>query len=246
VIGQLFGVDAQCTNTIQRSLGGTENMTRSIFYSACLTALAVIAMNCSTSTNINVNTATNRAGSTMGNVANSMGNVYNSAANTISNAASSVTGSSDSSFVNEAAIGGMAEVEQGKVASTKAANAEVKKFGQMMVTDHTKANEELTALAKKKGWTLPTELDSSHKSTLDSLRAKVGADFDKEYVDEMVDDHETDVKAFEDKAKNATDPDLKAFAEKTLPTLRKHLDAIKAIQAKMNNAPANTKAPAKK
>jgi putative membrane protein len=133
----------------------------------------------------------------------------------------------------------MSEVELGKLASTKAANAEVKKFGQMMVTDHSKANEELKALATKKGWTLPTESDSSHKSTLDTLKNKSGADFDKEYVEEMVDDHVTDVKAFEDKAKNATDPDLKAFAEKTLPTLRKHLDAIKAIQAKMASAPAN-------
>jgi len=175
----------------------------------------------------------------MGNAANSFGNAYNSAANALSNAASSVTGSSDSSFVNEAAIGGMSEVDLGKLASTKAANAEVKKFGQMMVTDHSKANDELKALATKKGWTLPTEPDSSHKSTLDTLKSKNGADFDKEYVEEMVDDHETDVKAFEDKAKNATDPDLKAFAEKTLPTLRKHLDAIKAIQAKMNSAPAN-------
>jgi putative membrane protein len=135
--------------------------------------------------------------------------------------------------MKEAANGGMAEVELGKVASTKAANAEVKKFGQMMVTDHSKANEELKALAAKKGVDLPKEVDSSHKSIMDSLKNKTGADFDKEYVEEMVDDHEKDVAAFEDKAKNAKDADVKAFAEKTLPTLRKHLDAIKAIQAKM-------------
>jgi len=211
-------------------------MTRSIFYSACLAAFAVIAMNCSTSTNVNVNSSTNRAGSngsTMGNAANTLGNGYNSAVNTVSNTASSVTGSSDSSFVDEAATGGMAEVELGKLASTKGANPEVKKFGQMMVTDHSKANDELKALAAKKGWKLPTDLDSSHKATLDSMRSKVGTDFDKDYVQDMVDDHEKDVKAFEDKAKNATDPDLKTFAEKTLPTLRKHLEAIQAIQAKM-------------
>jgi putative membrane protein len=169
----------------------------------------------------------------MGNAANTLGNGYNSAVNTISNTASSVTGSSDSSFVDEAATGGMAEVELGKLASTKGANPEVKEFGQMMVTDHSKANDELKALAAKKGWKLPTDLDSSHKATLDSMRNKVGADFDKDYVQDMVDDHEKDVKAFEDKAKNATDPDLKTFAEKTLPTLRKHLEAIQAIQAKM-------------
>jgi putative membrane protein len=144
-----------------------------------------------------------------------------------------VTATSDTDFVEDAAIGGMSEVELGKLAATKAASADVKNFGQMMVTDHTKANDELKALATKKGWKLPTEVDSSHKSTADDLKSRTGADFDKEYVEEMVDDHETDVKAFEDKAKNATDPDLKAFAEKTLPVLRKHLDAIKAIQAKM-------------
>jgi len=68
---------------------------------------------------------------------------------------------------------------------------------------------------------------------MDELRAKTGADFDREYVEEMVDDHEEDVAAFEKQAQSATDPDVKAFAAKTLPVLKKHLDAIKAIQAKM-------------
>jgi putative membrane protein len=205
---------------------------------ATVTALAVA---CGPNTNVNVNVNANRSNSsTLGNAANTVGNTVSSAANSISNAASSVTGGSDTSFVDDAATGGMAEVELGKLASTKATNAEVKKFGQMMVTDHTAANNELKALATKKGWKLPTEIDSSHKSTADDLKGRNGADFDKEYVEEMVDDHETDVKAFEDKANNAADPDLKAFAQKTLPVLRKHLDAIKAIQAKMNNsAPAN-------
>jgi putative membrane protein len=202
-----------------------------------MAAAAALALACgTTSTTVNVNANH----STLGNAGNTLANAANTVANTVSNTASSVTGSTDADFVEDAAIGGMAEVELGKLASTKATNAEVKKFGQMMVTDHTAANNELKALAAKKGWKLPTDLDSSHKSMLDELKGESGANFDEEYVDEMVDDHETDVKAFEDKAKNATDPDLKAFAEKTLPVLRKHLDAIKAIQAKMNNsAPAN-------
>ena len=209
-------------------------MNRSIIYAACMAALTALAISCgSTSVNVNTSNMANRASSTMGNAANTMGNMANTAANTISNTANSMTATSDADFVEDAAVGGMSEVELGKMASTKAASADVKNFGQMMVTDHTKANDELKALATKKGWTLPAAVDSSHKSTADDLRNRVGADFDKAYVEEMVDDHETDVKAFEDKAKNATDPDLKAFAEKTLPTLRKHLDAIKAIQAKM-------------
>jgi putative membrane protein len=199
-----------------------------------MAVLTAFAISCgSTDVTVNTNNLSNRASNTMGNAANSMGNMANSAANTISNATNSMTATSDADFVEDAAIGGMSEVELGKLASTKATSADVKAFGQMMVTDHTKANDELKALATKKGWKLPAEVDSSHKSTADDLKSRAGADFDKEYVEEMVDDHETDVKAFEDKAKNATDPDLKAFAEKTLPTLRKHLDAIKAIQAKM-------------
>jgi putative membrane protein len=204
-----------------------------------MAALTCLALSCGgSSTNVNVTANTNHSNANSG---STLGNAANSVANTMSNAASSVTGTSDSSFVNEAAVGGMAEVELGKLAASKATSADVKKFGQMMVTDHTAANNELKTLAAKKNWTLPTDLDSSHKSTMDELKGLSGAEFDKEYVEEMVDDHEKDVSAFEDKAKNATDPDLKAFAEKTLPVLRKHLDAIKAIQAKMNNssAPAN-------
>jgi putative membrane protein len=135
--------------------------------------------------------------------------------------------------MNDAALGGMTEVELGKLASTKATNPEVKKFGQMMVTDHSKANEELKALAAKKNFKLPTELDSSHKSMLDEMKGKSGGDFDEDYVEAMVDDHEDDVAAFEKQAQNSPDPDVKAFAAKTLPTLKKHLDAIKAIQSKM-------------
>ena len=102
----------------------------------------------------------------------------------------------------------------------------------MMVDDHSKANDELKALAAKKNVTLPANI-GSHKSTLDELTGLSGAEFDKEYVEEMVDDHETDVAAFQRQADNGTDPEVKAFAAKTLPVLKKHLDAIKAIQAKM-------------
>lgn len=136
-------------------------------------------------------------------------------------------------FWTTAAQGGMAEVELGKLAASKAANAEVKSFAQMMVTDHTKANNELKDLAAKNNIVLPKEVSSTHKSLMDDLNKATGADFDKTYVDAMVDDHEEDVKMFEDKAQNSTDPNVKAFAAKTLPTLKKHLEMIKAIQAKM-------------
>jgi putative membrane protein len=199
-------------------------MTKFFSYTGLISLL--IFAGCSTTMNVNT--------SSLGNAANTVGNTANRVANTISNAASSVTATSDNDFMKEAAIGGMSEVELGRLASTKATDPEIKKFGQMMVTDHSKAGAELKALAAKKNVQLPAELDSTHKSMLDNLKNKSGADFDKEYVSEMVDDHETDLKAFQEKARNATDPDVKAFAEKVVPVIQKHLDAIKAIQAKMN------------
>ena len=143
------------------------------------------------------------------------------------------TASLQDNFWTKAAQGGMAEVELGQMASTKAQNAEVKSFAQKMVADHTKANTELKALAAKKSITLPTDVGSEHKSTMDDLKGLSGADFDKAYVEAMVEDHETDVKLFEEQAKDDSDADLKAFAAKTLPTLKSHLDMIKSIQSKM-------------
>ena len=138
--------------------------------------------------------------------------------------------SADSKFATEAASGGMMEVELGQLAATNASSANVKKFGQMMVTDHSKANTELKAVAAQKNITLPTAPMEDHQKHIDELKAKTGADFDKAYVDMMVDDHQEDISKFEDEAKNGNDADLKAFASKTLPVLKKHLQAVKAIQ----------------
>ena len=121
----------------------------------------------------------------------------NSIANTVSNAVDKVTGNTDGDFMKAAAIGGMTEIDLGRLAALKATNPEVKKFGQMMVTDHTKIGDDLKALAKKKNLELPAEIDSSHKSTMTDLQGKSGADFDKAYVDDMVEDHEADLKEFQ-------------------------------------------------
>ncbi len=139
----------------------------------------------------------------------------------------------DMDFMTEADMGGMAEVEMGKLAQTKAQDPEVKKFAAMMVTDHTKAGSELKELGKKKDFKPATELDSKHKALMEKLKGLSGADFDKAYVDEMVDDHETDVDLFKSQAESGKDPDIKAFAAKTLPVLQKHLDAINQIKSKM-------------
>jgi putative membrane protein len=133
----------------------------------------------------------------------------------------------------EAASGGMTEVELGKIASSKAQNAEVKKFAEMMVTDHTKAGDDLKALAVKKNITLPTTPNATHQATIKKFQSMSGAEFDKAYVDDMLEDHEKDVAEFEKQSQSNPDADVKAFAAKTLPTLKKHLDAIKALHAKM-------------
>jgi putative membrane protein len=139
----------------------------------------------------------------------------------------------DAKFAVAAANGGMAEVELGKLAQEKAINAKVKDFGAMMVTDHSKANDEMKALAQSKGITLPTAIDADEQKVKDDLSAKSGADFDKAYVNNMVDDHKKDIKEFEDASKNCKDAELKAFAEKTLPVLKKHLEAIQKIHDSM-------------
>lgn len=139
----------------------------------------------------------------------------------------------DAKFAVEAANGGMAEVELGTLAQQKASNPKVKDFGSMMVTDHTKANNEMKALAQTKNITLPTAISSDEQKVKDDLSAKSGNDFDKAYVSNMIDDHKKDIKAFEDASKNCKDPDLKAFAIKTLPTLKMHLSAIQKIHDSM-------------
>jgi putative membrane protein len=147
-------------------------------------------------------------------------------------AASGTIAAPDKAFVMEAAQGGMAEVELGRLAAEKASNADVKQFGQRMVDDHGKANDELKGFASQKNITLPTELDAKHKATRDRLSKLSGDAFDKAYMTEMVADHNKDVAAFMRASKTAKDPDLKAWAEKTLPTLQDHQRMSKEVAGK--------------
>ena len=127
----------------------------------------------------------------------------------------------------------MLEVELGKLAQKNGMSTLVKDFGKMMETDHTKANDELKNLAQAKNITLPTMMSNDNQKMYNDMMAMKGADFDKHYVDHMVDDHEDDVEMFRKTSMNAADPDIKAFAAKTLPTLEMHLQKIKEIQAMM-------------
>jgi len=148
----------------------------------------------------------------------------------------------DHNFVNEAAIGGMAEVELGNLAKEKASNPDVKSFGDRMATDHGKANDELKNWAQQKNVTLPTELDAKHKAERDRLAKLSGESFDKAYMRLMVADHTHDVAAFKRESTAAKDPDLKAWAGKTLPTLEDHMKMAKDTNSKV----AGAAAPAKK
>jgi putative membrane protein len=150
---------------------------------------------------------------------------------TATTSAAGLTVSKDNAeFAVAAANGGMAEVELGKLAQEKASRQVVRDFGAMMVKDHSKANGEMKAIAKSKNITLPPTLGADEQKVKDKLSAKSGSEFDKAYVDDMVEDHKKDVKEFEDAGNKLTDPALKAFAVKTLPILKMHLAAIQKIQ----------------
>ena len=129
----------------------------------------------------------------------------------------------DKTFVQKAAVGGIAEVEMGKMAQQKASNDQVKQFGSRMVEDHSRANDELKKIASSKGIALPTELDAKHKAKMDKMQKLSGAQFDRAYMDDMVADHKEDVSEFQKQAKSGSDADIKGFASKTLPTLQEHL-----------------------
>ena len=139
----------------------------------------------------------------------------------------------DHKFAMAAAMGGMMEVEMGRVAAQKGASDEVRQFGQRMVDDHSKANSELTQLASSKGMTLPSAADPKHAAEMRKLSALSGERFDREYVKMMVKDHRKDVGEFRKEAERGADPDLKSFAARTLPTLREHLQMIQRISDKM-------------
>lgn len=128
----------------------------------------------------------------------------------------------DTNFTVHATHGGMAEVKLGQMATEKATHEKVKAFGQRMVADHSKANEKLLDLAKRKNITVGKDLDEKHKNESDRLSKLSGAEFDREYMTMMVKDHRKTIKEFELESTKGQDPDIKSFAAETLKTLREH------------------------
>ena len=139
-------------------------------------------------------------------------------------------GRSDADFVVEAAANGMAELEAARLAADKATNTQVKEFAAMLVKDHEGVNASLKTLASGKGITLPTTVKDSEQRDLSDLREKSGADFDKEFMDMMVDLHQEDVNRLEKMADNAEDAQIRNFAASNLPKMKQHLEKAKSIK----------------
>src|SRR5437764_14757527 len=127
----------------------------------------------------------------------------------------------DKTFIHKAAKGGMMEVAMGNLAAQNGQSDDVKSFGKRMVTDHSKANEEMKSIADKKGVKLPSKEPSGKWSS------------DKAYMDMMVKDHEKDLAEFQEEASTGTDPDVKKFAEDTAKVVQEHLDLAKQTQSKL-------------
>ncbi len=138
--------------------------------------------------------------------------------------------SGEERFMKEAASGGLMEVELGKFAAEKGSHQRVKEFGKRMQTDHSKANAQLKKIASSKGVDLPTQPSGEHKSTMDKLTKLSGAEFDREYMEAMVDDHKEDIEKFQIQADKGKDPELKKFASETLPILKKHLELAQSTE----------------
>jgi putative membrane protein len=130
-------------------------------------------------------------------------------------------GADPSTFVTKAAQGGLTEVAVSKAAAASAQDPKIKQFADQMVRDHSKANDELSSLAKSKGLQVPTSLDAEHQAIVQKLGNKKGSEFDAAYTKQMKEDHAKTVALFQ-AATKSSDPELAAFAKKTLPTLMEH------------------------
>lgn len=139
----------------------------------------------------------------------------------------------DAPFLIKAAEINLEEIRLGQLAQQKGTQTDIKELGKMMEDDHTKAFNDLTALALKKSIPLRTSLDSNAKNDYEKLNNAAGSDFDKQYCDMMVSGHKDAIALFEKESTDATDADVRQMAIATLPTLHKHLDHATMCQQKL-------------
>lgn len=146
------------------------------------------------------------------------------------------TGGIDRDFIEDQLAAGNAEVELGRLAQERTKNPQVREFAGMMVSDHRKAGDQLKELASRHNLQMPAETHDEHQDLHEKLSKLSGSEFDREYIDAMVDDHEKAVDAVKDKADDADSAAIKQWAASTLPSLRQHLERAKQIQSSLRDA----------
>jgi putative membrane protein len=158
------------------------------------------------------------------------------AATTTAGTARTALSQDDRKFMEEAAAGGMAEVKLGQLAMQKSSTPAIREFGRWMATDHSMANNELKQVAQQLGVELPAKIDAEHQQKYDRLSGMSGAQFDREYIKEMLADHQKDVPQFQKMAQSARSPELKAFAQKVTPALQQHLAEAQDLSSEAGQA----------
>jgi putative membrane protein len=141
-----------------------------------------------------------------------------------------VTDEKSSEFLKKVTNSGMAEVQMAKLAQQKATLVAVKNFASMLERDHTAVNLQVKNLADQRNVALPSTISDDKQKMYNDMDKMTGKAFDKDYISMMIKAHGDGISLFEDTRSNASDIDVKNFADKTLPTLKMHLDSAKAIQ----------------
>ncbi len=209
-----------------------KNITIQLYFLVLLVLVVGCVGNDNTITTDSTGKSINDTGAVMSGDIN-VGTTMKDSLNEMNGTSDSGNEQNDQSFVIEAAKGGVLEVAMGKLAATNSSSVLLKDLGQMMVTDHTKANNELKILASKKGIKIPSSLDDKGLQHMNLMKAMKGKDFDEAYLNMMVADHNQDIAKFEDEISRGNDNEVKSFATATLLTLKKHQKKIKEIQEKM-------------
>jgi putative membrane protein len=199
-------------------------MKKGIFF---LLVLGLMTLGC-TSNNKAADNSSSAAQPAAGNSASS-----NSAGNTSS-------ADSDKDFLMKAGQGNQAEITLGKMVAAKTTNPQVKQFAQMMVKDHTAALEQIKQVAQAKNVTIPEGLPEDAQQLQTKLQGEKGKQFDKTYMDGMVEDHKKDVAEFQDASQNAKDNDVKQLASTLTPKLQMHLDKAQQINQKLGGSPSSS------
>lgn len=193
-----------------------------------LLVLGLISLGCSSN---------NKAATKDNNTAQPAGS---SADNSAAANSSTQTSNSDQNFLQDAIKGNRAEITLGKMVVSKTKNPSVKQFAEMMVKDHTQALGQLQQLAQQKNIQVPEGIPDDAQQLQSKLESATGKQFDKDYMAGMVQDHEKDVKDFQNASQSAKDPDVKQLATKLTPTLERHLQKAQQIDQKLGGSASSS------